>query len=110
LTTQDQVEWRRSTILKEFLCKGYTNQAEIAREMHLSPSIICRDIQILEQEAVDSVSTFIRRKIPLEWKITMQTIENLKNLCFKLLEQTDDIDYKLTIKTHSWKLRKNVGR
>ena len=81
---QQQIDWRRAKVL-ELSSQGY-GQIEIATDLQIDKSVICRDLVYLRQLANENLKTHVQDKLPEEYQNCMTGIIWEPDMSKKLLK------------------------
>ena len=87
---QQQIEWRRVKVL-ELSSQGYS-QIEIATNLQMDKSIICRDLAYLRQKAQDNLKMHIQDKLPEEYQKCMVGINQVLKICWDIVNKSRNVD------------------
>jgi hypothetical protein len=63
---QQQIDWRRAKVL-ELSSQGYS-QIEIATDLQIDKSVICRDLVYLRQQANENLKSHIQERLPEQYQ------------------------------------------
>ena len=77
---QQQIDWRRDKVL-ELSSQGYS-QIEIATDLQIDKSVICRDLVYLRQQVNENLKTHIQDKLPEEYQNCMVGINQVLKICW----------------------------
>jgi hypothetical protein len=83
-----EIAWRRSKII-ELKAFGL-NQAEIARELHVTEGTISLDMQYLREQAKQSIKEYTTELLPQQYQVCLSALKNTF-----IMMQTDDNREKL---------------
>ena len=75
---QQQIEWRRGRVL-ELSSQGMTER-EIATILKVGKTTVDRDLAYLNKQAQDSLKTHIQQRLPEQWFLLKQVLENKKKM------------------------------
>jgi hypothetical protein len=85
----NSIEWRRSKVL-ELSSQGYS-QIEIATDLQIDKSVICRDLVYLRQQANENLKTYIHDKLPKEYQNCMTGINQVLKICWEFVNKTKSV-------------------
>jgi hypothetical protein len=97
MTTQEQIAWRRAKVLS-LLAEGM-NQAQVAAELRLSPSVISDDVKVLREESKARVQDYLDERLPFYYEVSLQTLKDLKYRVYTILHKFDREDNTSTSST-----------
>jgi transposase len=92
-TKTDQLEWRRSKVV-EMRARGMTHE-EIARELHVSRTLITSDIQHLRSQAKESIKEYATDHLPEQYQVCLVALDSIIKRAFDIIETSDDNREKL---------------
>jgi hypothetical protein len=78
--------WRRQKVFT-LLVQGVTSSYEIASILHVSQSTASRDCRHLREEATRELQTHIRGRLPFEYKICSQGLQEVLRYAWSLILQ-----------------------
>ena len=87
MSTKTQVQWRRAKVL-ELLSMG-NSQIEIAKVLHIDPSIVSRDVSCLRIEAKQNVKRYFDEYLPEEYGKCLVGLNMILKEAWNM-SQTDD--------------------
>jgi len=87
---QQQIDWRRAKVL-ELSSQGYS-QIEIATDLQIDKSVICRDLVYLRQQANENLKTHIQDKLPEEYQNCMVGINQVLKICWEIVNKSSIIN------------------
>ena len=87
---QQQIDWRRAKVL-ELSSQGYS-QIEIATDLQIDKSVICRDLVYLRQQANENLKTHIQDKLPEEYQNCMTGINQVLKICWEIVNKSRNIN------------------
>ena len=87
---QQQIDWRRAKVL-ELSSQGYS-QIEIATDLQIDKSVICRDLVYLRQQANENLKTHIQDKLPEEYQNCMVGINQVLKICWEIVNKSRNIN------------------
>ena len=87
---QQQIDWRRAKVL-ELSSQGYS-QIEIATNLQMDKSVICRDIAYLRQQAQDNLKLHIQDKLPEEYQNCMAGINQVLKICWDIVNKSRNVN------------------
>ena len=87
---QQQIDWRRAKVL-ELSSQGYS-QIEIATDLQIDKSVICRDLVYLRQQANENLKTHIQDKLPEEYQNCMTGINQVLKICWEIVNKSRNVD------------------
>ena len=87
---QQQIDWRRAKVL-ELSSQGYS-QIEIATNLQMDKSVICRDIAYLRQQAQDNLKLHIQDKLPEEYQNCMTGINQVLKICWDIVNKSRNVN------------------
>ena len=87
---QQQIDWRRAKVL-ELSSQGYS-QIEIATDLQIDKSVICRDLVYLRQQANENLKTHIHDKLPEEYQNCMVGINQVLKICWEIVNKSRNLD------------------
>ena len=87
---QQQIEWRRAKVL-ELSSQGYS-QIEIATDLQIDKSVICRDLVYLRQQANENLKTHIQDKLPEEYQNCMVGINQVLKICWEIVNKSRNVN------------------
>jgi len=88
------IAWRRGKIL-EYLADGQTNQAQIADELKVSPTVVCEDIQILKAEAKERIRWHLEERLPFVFETCLVRLEKTKREAIEIFNKAEAPRVKL---------------
>jgi hypothetical protein len=86
----NSLEWRRSKVL-ELSSQGYS-QIEIATDLQIDKSVICRDLVYLRQQANENLKTHIHDKLPEEYQNCMTGINQVLKICWEIVNKSRNVN------------------
>ena len=87
---QQQIDWRRAKVL-ELSSQGYS-QIEIATDLQIDKSVICRDLVYLRQQANENLKTHIQDKLPEEYQNCMTGINQVLKICCEIVNKSRNVN------------------
>jgi hypothetical protein len=87
---QQQIDWRRAKVL-ELSSQGYS-QIEIATDLQIDKSVICRDLVYLRQQANENLKTHIQNKLPEEYQNCMTGLNQVLKICWEIVNKSRNAD------------------
>ena len=90
MTTHEQIAWRRAKVLS-LIAEGM-NQAQVAAELRLSPSVISDDVKVLREESKARVQDYLDERLPFYYEVSLQTFKDLKHRVYTILHTFDRED------------------
>ena len=87
-TKQQQIEWRRDRVL-ELSSQGFS-QSDIATVLHVTKSIINKDIAHLKQQARENLQHHIHETIPAEYQKAMNSLNQVLRMSWSIVGKTED--------------------
>jgi hypothetical protein len=87
---QQQIEWRRAKVL-ELSSQGYS-QIEIATDLQIDKSVICRDLVYLRQLASENLKTHVQDKLPEEYQNCMVGINQVLKICWEIVNKSRNVN------------------
>jgi hypothetical protein len=87
---QQQIDWRRAKVL-ELSSQGYS-QIEIATDLQIDKSVICRDLAYLRQQANENLKTHINDKLPEEYQNCMVGINQVLKICWEIVNKSRNVN------------------
>jgi hypothetical protein len=87
---QQQIEWRRAKVL-ELSSQGYS-QIEIATDLQIDKSVICRDLVYLRQLANENLKTHVQDKLPEEYQNCMVGINQVLKICWEIVNKSRNVN------------------
>jgi transcription initiation factor TFIIIB Brf1 subunit/transcription initiation factor TFIIB len=87
---QQQIDWRRAKVL-ELSSQGYS-QIEIATDLQIDKSVICRDLVYLRQQANENLKTHIQDKLPEEYQNCMTGINQVLKICWEIVNKSRNVN------------------
>ena len=87
---QQQIEWCRAKVL-ELSSQGYS-QIEIATDLQIDKSVICRDLVYLRQQANENLKTHIQNKLPEEYQNCMVGINQVLKICWDIVNKSRNVN------------------
>ena len=87
---QQQIDWRRAKVL-ELSSQGYS-QIEIATDLQIDKSVICRDLVYLRQQANENIKTHIQDKLPEEYQNCMTGINQVLKICWEIVNKSRNVN------------------
>ena len=87
---QQQIDWRRAKVL-ELSSQGYS-QIEIATDLRIDKSVICRDLVYLRQQANENLKTHIQDKLPEEYQNCMTGINQVLKICWEIVNKSRNVN------------------
>ena len=87
---QQQIDWRRAKVL-ELSSQGYS-QIEIATDLQIDKSVICRDLVYLRQQANENLKTHIQDKLPEEYQNCMVGINQVLKICWEIVNKSRNVN------------------
>ena len=87
---QQQIDWRRAKVL-ELSSQGYS-QIEIATDLQIDKSVICRDLVYLRQQANENLKTHIQNKLPEEYQNCMTGINQVLKICWEIVNKSRNMN------------------
>ena len=87
---QQQIDWRRAKVL-ELSSQGYS-QIEIATDLQIDKSVICRDLVYLRQQANENLKTHINDKLPEEYQNCMVGINQVLKICWEIVNKSRNVN------------------
>ena len=87
---QQQIDWRRAKVL-ELSSQGYS-QIEIATDLQIDKSVICRDLVYLRQQARINLRTHINDKLPEEYQNCMVGINHVLKICWEIVNKSRNVN------------------
>jgi hypothetical protein len=87
---QQQIDWRRAKVL-ELSSQGYS-QIEIATDLQIDKSVICRDLVYLRQQANENIKTHIQDKLPEEYQNCMTGINQVLKICWEIVNKSKNVN------------------
>jgi hypothetical protein len=88
-----EIAWRRSKII-ELKAFGL-NQAEIARELHVTEGTISLDMQYLREQAKQSIKEYTTELLPQQYQVCLSALDTILKNTFIMMQKTDDNREKL---------------
>jgi len=92
-TKSEEIEWRRSKIL-ELKSQGL-DQREIANTLHVSETAVSFDLQHLREEARQNVHDYTTKLYPLQFKISLISIQKRMKEYWNIAQTTSDNKEKM---------------
>jgi predicted transcriptional regulator len=99
MTTQEQIVWRRAKVLS-LLAEGM-NQAQVATELRLSPSVISDDVKALREESKARVQDLLDERLPFYYEVSLQTLKDLKHRAYTRILHKFDRESNISLTTTS---------
>ena len=87
---QQQIDWRRAKVL-ELSSQGYS-QIEIATDLQIDKSVICRDLVYLRQQANENLKTHIQDKLPEGYQNCMTGINQVLKICWEIVNKSRNVN------------------
>ena len=87
---QQQIDWRRAKVL-ELSSQGYS-QIEIATDLQIDKSVICRDLVYLRQQVNENLKTHIQDKLPEEYQNCMTGINQVLKICWEIVNKSRNVN------------------
>ena len=75
----------------ELSSQGYS-QIEIATDLQIDKSVICRDLVYLRQQANENLKTHIQDKLPEEYQNCMVGINQVLKICWEIVNKSRNIN------------------
>jgi hypothetical protein len=80
------IAWRRQKVFT-LLVQGVTNSYELASVLHISQSTASRDCRYLREKATRELQTHFRGRLPFEYKICSQGLQEVLRYAWSLILQ-----------------------
>jgi hypothetical protein len=87
---QQQLDWRRAKVL-ELSSRGYS-QIEIATDLQIDKSVICRDLVYLRQQANENLKTHIQNKLSEEYQNCMTGVNQVLKICWEIVNKSRNVN------------------
>ena len=88
MTTQMQLEWRRSKVF-ELLSKGHS-QVEISTILQVDESIISRDVSYLRKQSKEKIKGYVDEKLPEEYEKCLTGLNSILKETWNISHNTHD--------------------
>ena len=89
----EQLEWRRGKVI-ELRAVGLS-YSEIARELHVSKTVIGEDMLYLRKRAKESIKEYVTEHLPEQYQVCLSALDTILKNAFVILQKSQDNREKL---------------
>jgi predicted transcriptional regulator len=90
-----EIQWRRGMVLR-LSAQGY-KQEDIARILHLSRSVVSRDLSYLRKQAQQNISYYITQSIPETIDRAFTLLDYILTQCTEILQNAKENKLKVQV-------------